>query len=86
MNADTGEERWRERSGAGTVIAVGDQLVFLSQDSGEIQVAPLTPKAFAAQGRVRVLTPGVRAVTGPSFADGRLFVRNLKEIVALQVD
>jgi outer membrane protein assembly factor BamB len=86
INADTGEERWRERSGAGTVIAVGNQLVFLSQDSGEIQLAWLTPKAFAAQFRARVLTPGVRAVTGPSFSDGRLFVRNLKEIVALRMD
>ena len=86
VNADTGEERWRERSGAGTVIAVGNQLLFLSQDSGELQVAAVTPEAFTVQGRARVLTPGVRAVTGPSFADGRLFVRNLKEIVAIQVN
>jgi outer membrane protein assembly factor BamB len=86
VNADTGEERWRERSGAGSVIAVGDQLLFLSQDSGELQVATVTPEAFTVQGRARVLTPGVRAVTGPSFANGRLFVRNLKEIVALQVN
>jgi outer membrane protein assembly factor BamB len=86
VNADTGEERWRERSGAGTVIAVGDQLLFLHQDSGELQVATVTPEAFTVHGRARVLTPGVRAVTGPSFADGRLFVRNLKEIVALQVN
>lgn len=86
VNADTGEERWRERSGAGSVIAVGDQLLFLSQDSGELQVATVTPEAFTVQARARVLTPGVRAVTGASFANGRLFVRNLKEIVALQVN
>ena len=86
VNAETGDERWRERTGAGTVIAVGDQLLFLHQDSGELQVGTVTPEAFKVQGRARVLTPGVRAVTGPSFADGRLFVRNLKEIVALQVN
>jgi outer membrane protein assembly factor BamB len=86
VNADTGEERWRERSGAGTVIAVGDQVLFLHQDSGELQVATVTSKAWTVQRRARVLTPGVRAVTGPSFSDGRLFVRNLKEIVALQMD
>ena len=86
VNAETGEERWRERTGAGTVIAIGDRVLFLSQDSGELQVAAVTPDAFSVQGRARVLTPGVRAVTGPSFADGRLFVRNLKEVVALQVN
>ena len=74
------------KRGAGTVIAVGNQLLFLSQDSGELQIADVSPDAFAGQPRVRVLTPGVRAVTGPSFADGRLFVRNLKEIVAIQVN
>jgi len=86
VNADTGDERWRERTGAGTVIAVGDQLLFLHQDSGELQVATVTSQAFTVQGRARVLTPGVRAVTGPSFANGRLYVRNLKEIVALLVN
>jgi outer membrane protein assembly factor BamB len=85
VNADTGEERWRERSGPGTVIAVGHQLLFLHQESGELQLATMTPEAFRVQGRARVLTPGVRAVTGPSFSEGRLFVRNLKEIVALQM-
>lgn len=86
VNAETGEERWRERTGAGTVIAVGDQLLFLSQDSGEVQVATVTPNSFATLSRARVLTPGIRAVTGPSFSGGLLFVRNLKEIVALQMD
>jgi outer membrane protein assembly factor BamB len=86
VNAETGEERWRERSGAGTIIAVGDQLLFLHQDSGELQVATVTSKALTVQRRAQVLTPGVRAVTGPSYSDGRLFVRNLKEIVALRMD
>lgn len=86
VNAETGEERWRERTGAGTVIAIGDQLVFLSDGSGDVHVAAVTAAGFSPQGRMRVLTPGVRAVTGPSFAHGRLYVRNLKEIVAVQVN
>jgi outer membrane protein assembly factor BamB len=85
MNAETAEIAWRERTGPGTLIAVGDRLVLLSQDTGELQMATISPKGFARTHTARVLEPGVRAVTGPSFADGRLYVRNLKEIVALRV-
>jgi hypothetical protein len=64
---------------------VGDQLVILGQDSGELQVASVSPDAFTLRRRAHVLEAGVRAVTGPSFAGGRLYVRSLKEIVALRV-
>lgn len=85
MDIGTQQVRWRERTGAGTLISVGDELVFLSQESGEVQVATVTPDGFALRHRARVMDDGVRAVTGPSYADGRLFVRNLKEIVALRL-
>jgi outer membrane protein assembly factor BamB len=86
MNAATADVVWRERTGAGTLIGVGDQLVILSQDSGELQIASVSPDAFALRRRARVLEEGTRAVTGPSFASGRLYVRNLKEITALRVN
>jgi outer membrane protein assembly factor BamB len=85
MDPATQQVRWRERTGAGTLIGVGDELVFLSQESGEIHVATVTPDGFTSRHRARVMDAGVRAVTGPSYADGRLFVRNLKEIVALRL-
>ena len=85
MNADTQDIAWRERTGAGTVIAVGAQLVMLSQDSGEISIIDITPKQFALRRKIRVLPEGIRAVTGPSFDDGRLYIRNLREIVAISV-
>lgn len=34
VNADTQEVVWRERTGAGTIMAVGNQLVFLSDNTG----------------------------------------------------
>ena len=86
MNAETTDVRWRERTGAGTLIGVGDELVILGQESGELQIARVSPHAFTARHRARVLEAGTRAVTGPSFAGGRLYVRNLQEIVALRVD
>lgn len=85
MNADTQEVRWRERTGAGTLIGVGDDLVILGQDTGDLQIARVSPEAFARRHRVPLLEAGTRAVTGPSFANGHLYVRNLKEIVALRL-
>jgi hypothetical protein len=57
----------------------------LSADSGDLQIAPISASGFKASHRSRVLEPGVTAVTGPSFANGRVYVRNLKEIVALRL-
>jgi outer membrane protein assembly factor BamB len=85
MDVTSGDVRWRERTGAGTVIAVGDHLVLLGQDIGELQIASVTPAAFTLRQRAHVFEAAARAVTGPSFAGGRLYVRNLKEIVALRV-
>ena len=85
MNADTQEITWRERTGAGTLIAVGSQLVLLGQDSGHMSIIDMAADKFALRARVRVLPEGIRAVTGPSFDDGRFYIRNLREIVALRV-
>jgi outer membrane protein assembly factor BamB len=85
MNAETQEVRWRERTGAGTLISVGDDLIILGQDTGDLQIARVSPEAFTLRHRVRLLEAGTRAVTGPSLANGNLYVRNLKQIVALRV-
>lgn len=85
VNADTQEIVWRERTGAGTLIAVGSQLLLLGQDSGEIVIADISREKFALRRRLRVLAEGIRAVTGPSFDGDRIYVRNLREIVALRV-
>ena len=85
LDAATQEIKWRERTGAGTLMAVGSQLVMLSDNSGELIISDLSPEKFALRHRLRVLQDGVRAVTGASFADGHFYVRNLREIVAFRV-
>lgn len=85
LNAESQEITWRERTGAGTLIAVGSQLVLLGQESGELSIIDISPEKFSLRHRLRVLPEGIRAVTGPSFDDGRFFIRNLREIVALRV-
>jgi outer membrane protein assembly factor BamB len=85
VDAETQEIKWRERTGAGTLIAVGSQLVVLGDGSGEMVIADISPEKFAVRHRLKVLPDGIRSVTGASFADGRFFVRNLRELVALRL-
>lgn len=86
MDAATAEVRWRERTGAGTLIAMGDTLAVLGNGTGELQFVRMIPDRFELLLRQRVLEPDVRAVTGPSYAEGRLYVRNLTQIVALDLE
>ena len=75
LEAATGAERWRMRFGDGTLILVGDELVILSQATGELVVAATSTDRYRERLRARVLSPGVTTMTGPSFARGRLYVR-----------
>jgi outer membrane protein assembly factor BamB len=84
VNADTTKVAWRERFGEGRLIAVGDNLVILGETTGELTVAAMSPTRFVPSFRARVLEPELRSMTGPSFSDGRVYVRNLKQIAALQ--
>jgi outer membrane protein assembly factor BamB len=84
VDAATGQARWRERTGEGTVVGLGSNLLFLSATAGDLRIIRASPEAFVEVSRTRVLTPGVRAVTGPSIAGDRVFVRNLKEIAAFR--
>ena len=85
VDAATGQVRWRERTGEGTLVGAGSNLLFLGQTSGELRVIRASPDGFAEVSRTRVFAPDVRSVTGPSLADGRLYVRNLKEMAAFSI-
>jgi outer membrane protein assembly factor BamB len=85
IDAETQEIKWRERTGAGTLMAVGSQLVVLSDGTGEMLVADISPEKFTPRHRLRVLADGIRSVTGASFADGRFYLRNLRELVAFRL-
>ena len=85
LDADTQEIKWRERTGAGTLIAVGSELVILGDGTGEMLIADLAPEKFTLRHRLNVLPDGVRAVTGASFAAGQFYIRNLRELISLRV-
>ena len=81
----TGAIKWQERVGAGTLMGLGDHLVVLGQTSGEMRIVRASSERYQEVSRTTVFKPEVMSVTGPSLAGGRLFVRNIREIVAFTV-
>ncbi|HAV62620.1 MAG TPA: hypothetical protein DCY13_09670, partial [Verrucomicrobiales bacterium] len=70
----SGRLRWaHEDFGYGTVIAVGDSLLALTEN-GELVTVKADPTGYREQGRLQVL--GKTCWTTPVFARGRIFARN----------
>lgn len=85
LDAATGALRWREKVYNGTLMLVGGDLVLLGERSGDVHVAAASPTGFRRRLQAQVFNRGSRAVTGPVFANGRFYLRNLEEAVALEV-
>ncbi len=83
VDAASGEAVWKSRPPGGRgLILVDGQLVVLSPE-GEVVVVEATPEGYRERARLAVFEDG--ALTPPSFAGGRIFVRNLEEMAAIRV-
>jgi hypothetical protein len=71
-----------DRFGAGSLLVAGDRLVIV-RESGELVLAPASPKAFAPSARAPLLGGVVRAY--PALAAGRLYVRNERTLAAFDL-
>ena len=79
----TGKVMWNvEGFGAGTLLVAGDALVIL-RESGELVLAPASPKAFRFASRAQVIPSVVRAY--PALANGRYYIRNERELRAFDL-
>lgn len=76
----TGETRWRERFGDGTLAAAGTTLLLVTR-SGDLVIAEASPEGYREVSRTRAFSSG-STVTGPSIANGHVYVRSTKEIAA----
>jgi outer membrane protein assembly factor BamB len=85
LDPATGEIKWRQKVYAGSLILVDRYLVVLGERSGKLQVIEASPAGFQEKISARVFNPGAASFTAPSFAGGKIFVRNLEEIVALEI-
>jgi outer membrane protein assembly factor BamB len=83
LDASTGEVKWSSRIYRGHLVLAGDTLVVLSSASGLVRLVAADPGSYRELASLQVLTPGARTQTPPSLAGGRIFARNLEEIVAV---
>lgn len=83
LSETTGELVWREKVYGGSLIFVDGHLVLLGAESGELRIGRASPLGYQEKLKAMVFNAGATSVTGPAFAAGRLFVRNLEELVAL---
>jgi outer membrane protein assembly factor BamB len=85
MDPADGGVKWQQKLYGGSVILVGGQLVVLSSGSGQVHVAPARPDGYRERMRIPVFNAGATSVTVPSFAGGRLLLRNVEDVVALEI-
>lgn len=81
--ADTGEEKWfKRRLGKGSLIYADGQFIVLSE-RGRLILLEANPDEYKETASFQILKG--RCWTPPSFAFGRLFLRNREEIVCLSL-
>ena len=84
ISAATGAEAWKARGyGEGTLMRAGEMLVVLS-DRGALALVRADPQAHQELARAQVLE-GKRCWTAPTLARGRLFVRDDREVVCVDL-
>lgn len=82
ISAATGEEKWKESGfGHGSLILADGRLAVLSERC-ELLLVEATPEAYREKGRSQILSG--RCWTAPTLANGRLYLRNQEELLALQ--
>jgi outer membrane protein assembly factor BamB len=85
IEASSGRVAWKEKTYLGSLILVDGHLVAVSNVSGIVRVVEATPAGYKEKARLEVLGRGPACDTPPSFAGGRIFVRNEEEIAAIEV-
>ena len=84
IDAQTGEVKWKARGyGKGTLLYADGHLVVLSED-GKLALVEANPNEHVEVSSAQILSG--RCWTAPSLANGRLYLRNLEEIVSLDIE
>jgi outer membrane protein assembly factor BamB len=79
----TGYVRWNVAGyGAGTITLAGDKLLIV-REGGELVLAAATPFEFQQISTAKVLPPTIRAY--PAIANGRIYLRNEKTLICLNL-
>ncbi|MCI0691965.1 PQQ-like beta-propeller repeat protein [candidate division KSB1 bacterium] len=83
LDAGAGEEKWRTGGlGQGSLILADQHLIVLSE-KGELALIEATPSAYKEKARAQILSG--KCWTMPVLAGGKLYLRNQKEMVCLDM-
>lgn len=81
----TGKVRWNQPDfGTGNLIAVDDKLL-IQKTSGELVLSKIDPDRFIPLATAQIFPTGSVVQALPALADGRLLVRDERELVVLEV-
>ena len=84
MKLETGEVMWQDRSvGKGSLIAANGHLLVLGE-KGDLALVETTPAGYQEKGRIKALESD-RAWSPPALAEGRLYVRDLKNMACIDL-
>ncbi len=83
VSAETGERMWAKRGfGKGSLIVADGHLIVLGE-RGRLALAKASPDGFEEAGSFQALDG--KCWTSPTLVDGRLYLRNLEQMIALDV-
>ncbi len=83
-SAETGEILWRSRALQGPNLTLVDGHLAVVTPDGEIVVAEANPEQYVEKARLAVFENA--DFQSPAYADGRLFLRNLTHLAAVEID
>jgi outer membrane protein assembly factor BamB len=85
LDPAAGEVKWRQKVYGGNLILVDGHLVLLAESAGDLRVVEASPAGYKEKLKKLVFNPGASSVTGPSWSGNRVFLRNVEELVALEI-
>ncbi len=83
VDVETGEEAWRERTFARAQMVYADGRLIIVDEDGDLALATATPDGLDVHARAELLTEN--AWTPPTLVGARLYVRDRRNIVALDL-
>jgi hypothetical protein len=83
VEANTGKEKWKQGGfGKGSVIFVDGHLIVFGE-RGQLALVEANPAAYKEKGRVQALEG--KTWTAPAFSNGKLYLRNEKEMICMDL-
>src|SRR5262249_23667033 len=79
----TGKVRWSKAAFGCSSLIAADGLLIATPENGDVVLIDPSPDRYQELARANLLDAPVRAI--PALAGGRLFVRDNKKLIALQV-